>query len=524
MVYLLTHAIVRSAERYPDSVAFRYSNQVLTYADLFHKMNQLAKLLIESGVKKGDRVGILLHRSMEAAIALYGIMNAGAIYVPLDPGAPVQRIQFTIEDCGIKHLISQPALAHVADRLISQGTKLATVIGITPGRLPITSVDWQEVWSLPTLQPSVNILENDLAYIMYTSGSTGNPKGMMHTHYSGLSYAKLSADLYGLNHEDKIGNHAPLHFDVSTFGYFTGPLVGASTVIVPEAHIKLPASLSQLMADEKLTVWYSVPLALIQLLQSDTLPQRDMSHLRWVLFAGEPFPTKHLRGLMQQWGHAKFSNIYGPAELNQCTYYHLFSPPQNDQPIPIGRAWGNTEILIIDENGSEVTAGAPGELLVRSATMMQGYWSRPDLNEKAFFKTEVVPGFQKIYYRTGDWVQLSEEGELMFLGRRDRQIKTRGYRVELDEVTAVLLSHEGVEEVAVVPFHDPSDVWMIEAFVILKAGSIAFTADQMKIYAGKLLPWYAVPQVINIVNALPRTSSGKIDFQQLQSKTGKNHL
>ena len=190
-----------------------------------------------------------------------------------------------------------------------------------------------------TINP-VKILESDLAYIMYTSGSTGAPKGIMHTHHSGLSYAKLSTQVYDVKPSDRIANHAPLHFDISTFGYFSGPLASATTVIIPDAYTKLPASLSTLMEQEKISIWYSVPLALVQLLHNGVLEARDLSSLRWVLYGGENFMPKYIRSLMALWSNATFSNVYGPAEVNQCTFYHLNMPPESDGPIPIGKNMG----------------------------------------------------------------------------------------------------------------------------------------------------------------------------------------
>jgi amino acid adenylation domain-containing protein len=299
-------------------------------------------------------------------------------------------------------------------------------------------------------------MEQDLAYIIYTSGSTGEPKGIMHTHASGLSYARMAADLYELTNDDVLSNFPPLHFDQSTFDYFSGPLVGATTVIIPEEHRLLPASLSQLMQDERMTVWYSVPFALIQLLLRGALEERDLSSLRWIIFGGEPFPVKYLRALQGLLPDAIFSNNYGPAETNQVMFYHV--PPLDsdfDQQIPIGTLCPNMDCMVVDDNGEQVHLGDVGELLMRTPTMMDGYWDGADLNERAFFTQERTGGLRERYYRTGDLVQLRADGMYDFLGRKDRQIKTRGYRVELDEIESVLLLHPDVQEAGV--FAIPND-------------------------------------------------------------------
>jgi amino acid adenylation domain-containing protein len=449
---------------------------------------------------------------------MYGIMKAGAAYVPLDPSAPVARLEFVIRDCGIKILLTQPNKRDVIRQLEEKNTGLECVIGLPQeSGLGLCTFEWE--WAISQSEmnaPAVHIMEDDLAYIMYTSGSTGTPKGIMHTHASGLSYARLSADLYGVRHTDRLSNHSPLHFDMSTFDYFSGPLVGATTVIIPEAYTKLPASLSKLIQDERLTIWYSVPFALIQLLLRGALESRNMESLRWVLFGGEPFPPKHLRSLMDKLPQARFSNVYGPAEVNQCTYYHIPSiKDDNNEAVPIGVIWENSEGLVIDNQDREVGTGEIGELVVRTPTMMRGYWGRPDLNAKAFYRRTVYGDYEDVFYRTGDLVQRHQDGNLRFVGRKDRQIKTRGYRVELDEVENALAGHPLVEETAVYAVPDGEGSLRIESAVLFKPGSIC-TETELKQYLNTLLPWYAVPGIIRAVTEFPRTTSGKIDRRYLQ--------
>jgi L-proline---[L-prolyl-carrier protein] ligase len=517
MVFTLPQIIKQSSERFPDKDAFRFGNQSLTFAVLEKRMNQIAHCLIGLGVKRGDRVGIFLNRSLETAQAVYGILNAGAAFVPLDPQAPASRIKFLLEDCGIDHIISSPSQKHRLKALNLEELSLKSIIGIKED-WPVFNVSWEEIWKEQKhSDPEIRILEGDLAYIMYTSGTTGQPKGIMHTHYSGLSYAKLSKALYKLTEHDRVGNHSPLHFDISTFGYFTAPLAGATTVIVSDAHTKMPASLSQLIEKEALTIWYSVPLALTQLLYNGVLDQKDLTSLRWVLFGGEPFPTKHLISLMKMWPKADFSNVYGPAEVNQCTYFTVPENITEDQAVPLGEIWDNTEMLIIDEHGTKVPKGGQGELLIRSATMMQGYWGQPELSKKGFYRSKNEGGFEKVFYRTGDLVRISDDGNLHFLGRKDRQVKSRGFRIELDEVEAAFLRHEAVRETAVFPVKDETYGVLIEAAVVVNEKNDIDDKTLRNHLAGSL-PWYAIPQKIYFLNDIPRTNAGKIDHKTLQKQ------
>ncbi|MEL7511580.1 MAG: amino acid adenylation domain-containing protein [Cyanobacteria bacterium J06554_3] len=529
VIYLLSQILDRSAEQFPDKEAFRCEGEGITYALLLRRANGLAQWLAAHGVKRGDRVGIYLPKSLASAIAIYGIWKAGAAYVPLDPSAPPARISHMLNDCDVRHLITHKSKRRQLPEVLANAPSVTCVVGVpetvdlavgSGGDLgtDIIRCDWDE---LPVSEnsPDIKVLAQDLAYILYTSGSTGMPKGMMHTHYSGLSYAQLVARTYGLDQCDRIGNHSPIHFDISMLGFFAGPLVGATTVIIPEAYTKVPASLSQLMQDEALTVWYSVPFALTQLWLRGVLSQRDLSSLRWILFAGEPFPTKYLYAWMAYLPQTRFSNIYGPAEVNQCTYYHV--PPLAPGDIvpeslsPIGNVWENSEGLVVDETDRPVSPGEIGELLIRSATMMSGYWQRPDLNAKAFYHTQIA-NQPAVFYRTGDLVQV-RDGQYHFLGRKDRQIKTRGYRVELDAVEAAMVAHPQIEEAATYAVPYEAGSLQIEAVVILKAG-VSLPEAELKRYLAERLPAYAIPQKIEQMTSFPRTGTGKIDRLSLQKR------
>jgi amino acid adenylation domain-containing protein len=514
MIYWLPGIIKNSANRFPDHVAFRYENESLTFEELLKRSNQLAFMLSGLGVTRGDRVGILLEPSLETAISVYGIMSAGAVFVPMDPNAPPARNAYVINDCGIRHIIITKKQSRSLKKVLQEATSLEVVIGLDE-KLPVITVSWDEVAHCPFETVSVRMLEDDLAYIMYTSGTTGTPKGIMHSHRSGLAYAKLSMDLYDVRATDILANHSPLHFDISTMGYFTMPLAGGTTVLIPESHKVIPASLSQLMEKERITIWYSVPLALIHLLQRGTLENRKIDSLRWVLFGGEPFPAKHLGSLMKLWNKAVFSNVYGPAEVNQCTYFHLSELPEIDAAIPLGQVWNNTEVLIVDNNDLEVGDGDTGELLVRTATMMKGYWGKPELTQKAFFRREKFPNAEEIFYRTGDLVWRKSDGQLMFAGRKDRQIKIRGYRIELDEIESVLISHPYILETAVYNIKNEED-HSVEAIVVLSESGRETEENIMEFLAMRI-PAYAVPRRVYFSDKIPRTAAGKIDYNELKN-------
>lgn len=521
MLYLLHQTIDRAADQLPDHEAARFQSRSITYERLAERSNQLAHTLSGLGVRRGDRVGIFRRKGLESAIAMYGIMAAGAAYVPLDPESPAARIELMVRDCGIRHIVTGTEHLETIDRLAHAGIRLQGLVGVEDDPLAgIECISWRDVEAYSTESPHIAPMEQDLAYILYTSGSTGVPKGVMHTHRSALSFAEVAAATYGFGPEDRLGNHAPLHFDLSTLDYFSAAVAGATTIIIPEAITKLPASLSKFVADERLTVLYTVPLVLTQLLTRGALDKRDLRAIRWVLFGGEPFPTKHLRSLMAMLPHARFSNIYGPTETNGVTYYIV--PPldsNSDEPIPIGRLYGNADALVIDELDRVVVEGQPGELVVRSPTMMRGYWARPELTEDVRFRVSVHGYLDDIYHRTGDLVRLQPDGNYQFLGRKDRQVKIRGSRIELDEIENVLAAHPAVEAAAVFLNGEESDR-RIEA-AVTPAGHDALNgaapdSAALIAYLRQQLPPYAIPDRLVVHPSFPKTSTGKIDRLQLQ--------
>ena len=534
MIYLIHQGILEHAEKTPDKTAFICGRDRLTYAETATKIRQLAATLAELGVRRGDRVGVYLNRSIETALALHGIMLAGAAYVPLDPKASAERIAFQIGDCGIRTIVTNQAQQRNWARSQVRGEGLVSVVGLDDAPDGLKTVSWAEVFASPTdFAPAFAPVESDLAYIMYTSGSTGRPKGIMHTHRSGLAFAQLAVATHGLRPDDIFGNHAPIYFDVSTLAYFAAPLIGATAVIASDGHTLFPASLAKMIADERISVWYSVPLALTQLLQSQTLDNLDLSALRHVFYAGEPFAPKYIRAWRAAVPHARLTNWYGPAETNVCTVYDITEDPVGDEHVPIGRTWANTDYLILPNNERsehplaaayqisntkyQTSNIAEGALLIRSATLMAGYWNRPDLTAAAFHDHPNPSGLPHRFYRTGDLVREDAAGNLHFLGRADNQVKVRGYRIELDAVEARLLAHSDVAEAVVLALPDEDGTLGLRAFVIPASGQ-KIDEKALKTFTGEVLPWYAVPQEVVVRVGFPRTGSGKVDRVGLRNE------
>lgn len=512
--FLIHSPVSHYARATPDHAALRIQGNQLSYGELDAASNRLANALIAHGLETGGRVGIFMHKSLELGVAIYGILKAGGVFVPLDPFLPYERLQFIIDDCDIGHLVSADAMAPSLGKLADSFD--GSIYGVSL-KFGVSTVSWEEVDEYPSTPPDVWIIDQNLAYIMYTSGSTGHPKGMMHSHHGSISYARWGAQHVSLTPEDRVASHAPLHFDLSIFDFFSTAQAGATVVLVPEPVTKFAASWSQYIEDEQISVVFTVPFTLIEMLQRGAMDQRDLTSLRWILFGGEPFPPKHLQVLMKTLPDVRFTNVYGPAEAPSCTCYDLPPYPHAfDEPIPIGTVSVNSADLIVNADDDECTIGEPGELCVRSSTLTRGYWNRPDLNERVYLYKESYGPFPDVFFRTGDIVVRHDDGLLRFLGRRDRMVKVRGNRVELDEVETALATHAGVLEAAAFVLPDDQGSKMILAAVKLQHADTV-TAAALNKHAKTKLPGYALPHQLFIVDKFPRTSSGKIDRKQIAS-------
>src|SRR5262249_21575276 len=249
-------------------------------------------------------------------------------------------------------------------------------------------------------------------YLLYTSGSTGNPKGVILSHRNAMTFVEWGADTFGVTEQDRLSNHAPLHFDLSVFDIYVALRCGACVDLVPDEIAPFPIELARWIEAERISIWYSVPSALTRLLLHGQLERFEYTALRHVLFAGEVFPVKYLRDVMSRLPHGTFSNLYGPTETNVCTYYTVPRlAPDRTEEIPIGRACANTEVFAVDETGRVVGPGETGELLVRSPTVMLGYWGLPEKTAQVLVANPLQSAYHEPVYRTGDFVRPTADGD-----------------------------------------------------------------------------------------------------------------
>jgi amino acid adenylation domain-containing protein len=362
----------------------------------------------------------------------------------------------------------------------------------------------------------VNIIDVDLSYILFTSGSTGNPKGVMLSHLNALTFINMACDFFKITKEDILSNVSPLHFDLSVFDIYVAFKAGATVAIVPEGISMFPSKLAEFIQNNNITVWNSVPSALSLLVNYTNLNTFDFSSLRLVLFAGEVFPVKYLRQLKKHIPSAKFYNIYGQTEANSSTYYLIDRVPDEDASlIPIGKSFPNFDIFALDENGKKITeGGSKGELFVRAHTVASGYWREPEKTKEKFIKNPLDQESNEIVYRTGDIVRLDEQGNYVFLGRVDHMIKSRGYRIEIGEIEIVLSNHPQVKTAVVIPIPDDLIGNRIAAVIVPWNGSLINKEDILR-HCAKQLPRYMVPETLEFRDSIPMTSSGKADRKKL---------
>lgn len=483
------HELVRDqAKKEPENLAVSGPDGQLTYGELDREADALAAVLARRGVRPGDRVALWLPKSARAVAAMQAILRLGAAYVPIDPLGPVARTIRVVTDCAAQMVVTT---AEQAATLHQHGITVAMPYPQDLEQVP------------PAEDPGGD--PDDLAYILYTSGSTGTPKGVCLSHRNALAFVDWAVAEIGASQQDRFANHAPFHFDLSVLDLYAAFRVGASVHLIPPEMSFAPASLVDFMLRREITVWYSVPSALVLMARDGGLLEVPLEafSLRVLIYAGEPFPVKHLRTLRDHLP-VRILNLYGPTETNVCAWYEVASIPADQvRSVPIGKACSGDTIWAVRDDGSPAGPGEEGELVVDGPTVMLGYWGGP--------RQDGQP------YRTGDRVVLLDSGDYQYLGRRDGMIKVRGYRVEVGEIEATLQAHPDVADVAVVLEGAGMDA-KITAYVVT-AGASAPGLLELKRHCSTALPRHMIIDAVRHVAELPRTGNGKLDRRAMTSGT-----
>jgi amino acid adenylation domain-containing protein len=527
MTRLVSDFLSRSASVRPEREAVVDRGAAIAYGALDAWTNQLARGLMEAGSRPGDRIALLAPKSLPAIAAALAVYKTGSILVPLDPAGPASRVDRIVRSCGCRLILAHGSvLEMIAEARLSgsfaPGVSIAWMgrRSEVSGKLSV-ELAFEDFESHPKDPVDPRIGPEDAAHILYTSGSTGEPKGVIVTHGSVVRFVDWALTRYGLGADDRFSGHSPLHFDLSTFDIFGAFGAGAALHLVPPELNLNAHALAQFIRDSELTEWLSVPSALNFMAQHDSILDSDFPALRRLFWCGEIFPTPGLIHWMRRLRHVGFTNLYGPTETTVASSYYDVPrcPGSPSESIPIGEACQGEDLLLLDELLEPAPRGTIGEIYIRGAGLSPGYWNDPERTAAAFLPS--LGGARM--YKTGDLGRVDARGLLHVVGRSDSQIKSRGYRIELGEVesalaaiglckeaVAVSLATEGFEGAliccAFVP-RDPS----VNAAAIRK-GLRAF------------LPFYMLPLRFMAMDRLPRNGSGKVDRRWVKERFESNEI
>ncbi|HYR85173.1 MAG TPA: amino acid adenylation domain-containing protein, partial [Terriglobia bacterium] len=455
----------------------------LSYAELNARANQLAHYLCGLGIGPESKVGLCIDRSVDAIVAVLGILKAGAGYVPMDPAYPADRLSFMLDDAGIAVLLTKQELA---DRLPQHQVRTVLV-----------DLEWPVIGACSPESPDVSVDAQNLAYVIYTSGSTGRPKGVMIEHRSCAAFIQWAHTVFSAEELEQVFASTSLSFDLSVFELFA-PLTRGGKVVVG-------ANALDLTPERDVTLINTVPSVLSELVRSNLIPDG----VKTINLAGEALPLSLVRSIRQKAPDLRILNLYGPTEdTTYSTFYEV--PPDPDRAPLIGRPIANSQVYILDEEHQPVPPGATGEILLGGMGLARGYLGRPELTAERFVPNPFGGQRGSRLYKTGDRGRMLADGSIEYLGRRDYQVKVRGYRIELGEIEEVLDEQAGVRRAVVSAREDSPGDKRLVAYIESEEGRAA-TQDDLKNALRKRLPEFMVPSAFVFMETLPLTANGKVD-------------
>ena len=471
-----------------------------TYAQLWDLSVQWSIFLQNRGIREGAALGICLPKSAESLSTILAALANHWVYIPMDIEAPLSRLNRILENAGVAGFFCD------TEKWVEWSATCPFDLEV------VTTSNPNILWIQALVQPKIH--HADLAYILYTSGSTGVPKGVCISCKNALCFVDWAAAQFELSSNDVCSSLAPFHFDLSVFDLFASFRVGASVLLVDHKSIKNPMLLVSWITEFNVSVWYATPTTLKLMLRFGRMDNYDFSSLRLLLFAGEVMPVPALRQLKQYWSNAAFYNLYGPTETNVCTWFQVPDaiPEDRTDPFPIGFAcpFANCYLRIEDEFLAP-QPGLMGELFVGGHSVMQGYLSMPEKTAESLIDTS-----WGILYKTGDLVSVSSDGALIYTGRVDRMVKRHGYRIELGEIENALSQHAGIAQVAALSIQRP-DQLRIAVFYQANVGEVIPNNLEFNVFLQHYLPAYMLPDQYQAIEQWPETTSGKTNYSTLLS-------
>lgn len=508
-IYNLGQLFEKIALKNQSSVAVKSMNgHTTTYGELDRLSNQIAHFLSERNLRKGDVVAILNNKSSLSFGLMLACIKSGIIYTNLDPNSPPERFRKMLGVC------SPSLLFYPDDERFPAAQEPGTV-----NVVDYTSESFlQELMQLPVALPECNhlVASNNPAYIMFTSGSTGFPKGVLISHASVIHFINWSKLTYGTSESDVFTNLNPMHFDNSVFDFYASLFTGASILPIRESVTIQPRKLLNELNRLQPTIWFSVPSMLVYVLNTRALKPDDLPDLRVVTFGGEGFPKNKLRELWKFWGHrVRFINVYGPTECTCiCSSYPVTeSDLNNDDLLPLGPVAPNFTAFIMTEDGNLMENGEIGELCLGGPNVGLGYFNNPEKTSEVFIDNPQVKSHKEKIYKTGDLAVYEKAKDIfLFKGRKDNQIKRMGYRIELEEIENALNTLGFIEESAVI--YVDNHTFSSKIIACLKSKEVEI--EKIRAELENHLPKYMMPDIMEFYDDLPKNQNGKIDRIQLK--------
>ncbi|MEI6310665.1 MAG: AMP-binding protein [Bacteroidota bacterium] len=467
-----------------------------SYAQLAELSDTIYKKLIQQAIPAQSRIVFYTEKSSETIAAFIACSKANLIYVPVSLLNPVARLQQIIQLASADYICIDSS--HIA--LLEELSSCYSI----ESKIEITSLIFLQIAKKNTIS-----ITKDIAFILFTSGSTGLPKGVSISHRAALSFIEWSSKYFALDQRNQLLSIAPFNFDLSVFDIYATIMSGACLHLVAEQEIKNPMLIASYIDQAKINTIYATPTFYQTLLAYGKMHKYDFAQVKQILFAGEVFPREGIKQLKSVFHQAQLHNLYGPTETNVCTYYTLPASfdEQSKDAFPIGKACDYASCMLIDETMQKITAiQTPGELLVAGSSLFTNYWGNDAKTNEAFITID-----NEKYYKTGDIAFYNEQNELMYTHRKDNMVKKNGYRIELEEITACLSQHENIQQVACVYLKQKNEIL---CFYISKTME-ALDIISLKTFCTKYLPTYMIPNKFVYLNSFPTTVSGKTDKAQL---------
>lgn len=513
-VPLLQDHLVRSAIRLPHKLALVCGGQRVTYGELERRSDALASALAASGVKRGDRVIVFAGNTVDTVVSFWAVLKANAVVSIVNPLSRPGTLDYCLDDLRAAALIADAALADTFVPAAARSPQLRAVFvsgtlapghaAALPGHVSVADATGSDA---DAGAPARRCLDIDLAAIIYTSGSTGSPKGVMLTHRNMLTAAASISTYLGNVEDDVLLNALPLAFDYGLYQMIMAFAAGARLVLEPSFGV-VPQVVAR-MSRERVTALPLLPTVCALLAEMRTLSEFDLASVRYVTVSGAALTARHIEFLKRAFPQARIFSMFGLTECKRCTYL----PPEDldRKPSSVGIAIPNTELWLIDDAGGEVGPNQVGQLVIRGATVMQGYWGDPELTAERL-KPGVLPGERVLH--TGDLCTRDQDGYLYFVGRSDEVIKSRGEKVAPREVETALCAMPGISEAAVIGVPDPILGQAVKAFVVPDEDAVLSSTEILAACRRSLAP-ASVPKHIEFLRSLPRGATGKIDKARL---------